>query len=141
MSNFHLDIVTPDKPFFSDEVEMVVVRGIEGDMAILKGRAPVTTPLKIGKVRIFQNGEEKVAAVVDGYISVVDDKTTIVTEAAEWPQEIDVKRAEEAKERAEELLKNRRDSIDVKRAELALQRAINRLEVSKLKKFDEKFDE
>lgn len=141
MSNFHLDIVTPDKLFFSDEVEMVIVRGIEGDLAILGGRAPITTPLKIGRVRIFQGGKEKVAAIVDGYISVVNDKTTIVTEAAEWPEEIDVKRAEEAKERAEELLKTRRDSIDVSRAELALQRATNRLEVSKLKKFDEKFDE
>lgn len=133
---FHLEIVTPDKPFFSEEVEMVIVRGIEGDLAILKGRAPVTTPLKIGKVRIFQNGEEKVAAVVDGYVSVVDNKTTIVTEAAEWPEEIDIERAEAAKDRAEDLLKNRRDSIDVRRAELALQRAINRLEVSNLKKFD-----
>ncbi|WP_313757447.1 F0F1 ATP synthase subunit epsilon [Tissierella sp.] len=133
----YLDIVTPDKPFFSDEVEMVIVRGIEGDMAILEGRAPITTPLKIGKVRIFQNGEEKVAAVVDGYISVVDNKTTIVTEAAEWPHEIDVERAEAAKERAENLLKSEKDNIDIERAELALRRAINRLEVSSLKKFDE----
>ncbi|HAE91146.1 F0F1 ATP synthase subunit epsilon [Tissierella praeacuta] len=134
---FYLDIVTPDKPFFSDEVEMVIVRGIEGDMAILEGRAPITTPLKIGKVRIFQNGEEKIAAVVDGYISVVDNKTTIVTEAAEWPHEIDVERAEAAKERAENLLKSEKDNIDIERAELALRRAINRLEVSNLKKFDE----
>lgn len=134
---FYLDIVTPDKPFFSDEVEMVIVRGIEGDMAILEGRAPITTPLKIGKVRIFQNGEEKIAAVVDGYISVVDNKTTIVTEAAEWPHEIDVERAEAAKERAENLLKGEKDNIDIERAELALRRAINRLEVSNLKKFDE----
>ncbi len=133
---FHLDIVTPDRPFFSGDVEMVIIRGIEGDLAILSGRAPITTPLKIGKVRIFQNGEERVAAVVDGYISVVDNKTTIVTEAAEWPEEIDIERAKAAKERAEELLKNRRDNIDVHRAELALQRALNRLDVSNLKKFD-----
>lgn len=134
---FHLDIVTPDKPFFSDEVEMVIVRGIEGDMAILEGRAPITTPLKIGMVRIFQEGQEKVAALVDGYISVVDNKTTIVTEAAEWPHEIDKDRAQAAKERAENLLKSGKDNIDIERAELALRRAINRLEVSNLKKFDE----
>ncbi|WP_353093746.1 ATP synthase F1 subunit epsilon [Tissierella praeacuta] len=134
---FHLDIVTPDKPFFSDEVEMVIVRGIEGDMAILEGRAPITTPLKIGMVRIFQEGQEKVAALVDGYVSVVDNKTTIVTEAAEWPHEIDKDRAKAAKERAENLLKSGKDNIDIERAELALRRAINRLEVSNLKKFDE----
>lgn len=127
----YLEIVTPDKPFFSEEVEMVIVRGMEGDLAILKGRAPITTPLKIGKVRIFQNGVERVAAVVDGYISVVEDKATIVTEAAEWPNEIDVQRAEAAKTRAEERLNKRSDGIDVARAELALRRAINRIEVSK----------
>jgi F-type H+-transporting ATPase subunit epsilon len=136
MSTFHLDIVTPDRLFFSEQVETVIVRGIEGDLAILKGRAPITTPLKVGRVRIFQDGEEKVAAVVDGYISVVDEKTTIVTEAAEWPDEIDVERAQAAKNRAEAILKERSDNIDVGRAELALQRAINRLEVSNLKKFD-----
>lgn len=133
---FHLDIVTPDRLFFSEEVEMVIVRGIEGDLAILKGRAPVTTPLQICKVRIFQNGQERVAAVVDGYISVAENKTTIVTEAAEWPEEIDIERAKAAKERAEERLKNQRDGLDIQRAELALQRAINRLDVSNLKKFD-----
>lgn len=127
----YLEIVTPDKPFFSEEVEMVIVRGMEGDLAIMKGRAPITTPLKIGKVRIFQNGVERVAAVVDGYISVVDDKATIVTEAAEWPDEIDVSRAEAAKTRAEERLNKKSDGLDVARAELALKRAINRIEVSK----------
>lgn len=137
MSTFHLEIVTPDRLFFSEEVETVIVRGIEGDLAILKGRAPITTPLKIGMVRIFQDGEEKVAAVVDGYISVVDNKATVVTEAAEWPGEIDVERAQAAKGRAETLLKDRKDNIDVARAELALQRALNRLSVSNLKKFDE----
>ncbi|WMM24235.1 F0F1 ATP synthase subunit epsilon [Tissierella sp. MB52-C2] len=136
MSNFHLDIVTPDKPFFSDEVEMVIVRGIDGDLAILKGRAPITTPLRIGKVRVFQDGKERIAAISDGYVSVVDDKVTIITESAEWPDEIDTERAKAAKERAEDRLKNRRDNIDIHRAELALHRAINRLEVSQIKKFD-----
>ena len=130
----YLEIVTPDKPFFSEEVEMVIVRGMEGDLAILKGRAPITTPLKIGTVRIFQKGVEKVAAVVDGYISVVDNKATIVTEAAEWPHEIDIERAKAAKERAEDIIKNNKPNHDIARAELALRRAINRLEVSNLDK-------
>lgn len=134
---FHLQIVTPDRLFFSEDIEMVIVRGLEGDLAILKGRAPVTTPLRIGKIRIFQNGVERVAAIVDGYISVIDDKTTIVTEAAEWPDEIDVERAKAAKERAEKRINAKKENIDVERAELALKRSINRLDVSKVKKFDE----
>ena len=113
---------------------MVIVRGIEGDLAILKNRAPITTPLKIGQVRITQDGEERIAAVVDGYISVMDNKATIVTEAAEWPDEIDVERAEEAKERAKKLLDSKSDGLDSIRAELALKRAINRIQVSKHRK-------
>lgn len=127
---FQLDIVTPYRQFFSEEVEMVIVRGLEGDLAILEGRAPITTPLKIGKIRIFQEGVERMAAVVDGYISVIDDKTTIVTEAAEWPNEIDIERAKKAKERAENRMKNEKQATDIDRAELALKRAINRLEIS-----------
>jgi F-type H+-transporting ATPase subunit epsilon len=130
---FDLEIVTPDRFFFSEKVEMVIVRGLEGDLAILKGRTPITTPLKIGQVRITQNGKERIAAVVNGYISVLNDKTTIVTEAAEWPEEIDVKRAEEAKRRAEELIQQGNDDIDIMRAELALKRALNRLNTSSYK--------
>ncbi len=129
---FNLEIVTPDRLFFSEEVEMVIARGLEGDFAVLKGRTPITTPLKIGQVRITQNGVERIAAVVNGYISVLGDKTTIVTESAEWPEEIDVNRAEEAKVRAEELIKKNSD-VDIIRAEMALARAINRLSAAKYK--------
>ena len=128
---FHLRIVTPDRSFFSEDVERVIVRGSEGDLAVLKGRAPIITPLEIGKIRILQNGVERIAAVVDGYISVIDDETTIVTEAAEWPDEINVERAKAAKERAERRLKERKENIDIDRAELALKRAINRLDLKK----------
>lgn len=131
---FQLEIVTPEKLFFSEEVKMVIVRGIEGDLAILKNRAPITTPLKIGKVRIEQDGEERIAAVVDGYISVSNNKATIVTESAEWPDEIDVERAEAARKRAEERLNKQPSGMDVMRAELALKRAMNRIEVSKHRK-------
>lgn len=130
---FDLEIVTPDRLFFSEKVERVIVRGLEGDLAVLKGRTPITTPLKIGQIRITQDGQERIAAVVNGYISVLGDKTTIVTEAAEWPEEIDVNRAEEAKRRAEELIQKKNDEVDIIRAELALKRALNRLNTSNYK--------
>ncbi len=91
-------------------------------------------PLKIGKVRIFQNDSERVAAVVDGYITALDNRITIVTDAAEWPDEIDVERAQAAKERAEARLKQEKSNIDTTKVEAALKRAINRLEVSNFKK-------
>lgn len=135
---FMLEIVTPDRSFFSDEVDMVIVRGIEGDLAVLENRAPLITPLAIGKIRIIKNEKERIAAIVDGYVTVDKDKTTIITDSAEWPEEIDVKRAEEAKDRAEKRLKNRPEGLDIDRAEYALRRAINRLEVANLKKMDDK---
>ena len=135
MSKFHLEIVTPEKSFYQGEIKMVIVRGLEGDLAVLKGKSPIATPLRIGKVRIFEDEKERVAAVVDGYITVVEDKVTIVTDAAEWPDEIDVERAKAAKERAEKALREKQGA-DVARAEYALKRALNRLDVANLKKFD-----
>lgn len=128
MSNFNLTIVTPERCFFTDEVEMVVVNAAEGAMAVLKNRAPIITPLKTGKIRIFNNGEERVAAVVDGYINVGPYSTIVVTSAAEWPEEIDVERALEAKRRAEETLRDK--GKDIIQAQLALRRALNRIEVA-----------
>jgi len=133
MAKFPLEIVTPDRMFFSGEVDMVIARGIEGDLAVLKNRAPLVTPLKIGKIKIEIDNEERVAAVSSGYIKVTDEGTTIIVDSAEWPEEINIKRAEEAKERAEKRLKNRSDGLDVARAEMALKRAINRLDVADLK--------
>lgn len=136
MSKFHLEIVTPDRYFFEGEVDMVIVRGMEGDLAILKGHSPIATPLKICKVRIVQDGVERVAAVVQGYITAIDDNVTIVTEAAEWPDEIDIERAQEAKKRAEDLLQKQASDTNYARARAALQRAINRIEISSLNKND-----
>ena len=133
MAGIHLEIVTPDRSFFNEDVDRIIVRGIEGDLAILKGRTPIVTPLKIGKVRIFQNSNERIASVTEGYVSAIDDNITIVTDAAEWPDEIDTKRAEEAKKRAEERLA-KKDDVNFTRAEAALKRSINRLETSNYKK-------
>ena len=131
---FQLDIVTPEKSFFSGRVDRIIVKGIEGDLAVLKNMAPIITPLAIGRVWIEKDGKERVAAVVEGYLTVKDNQATIVTDSAEWPDEIDVERAKLAKERAERRLKEKDESIDTARAEAALRRALNRLETSKLKK-------
>lgn len=133
MAKFPLEIVTPDRVFFSDEVDMVIVRGIEGDLAVLKNRAPLVTPLAIGKAKVVIDGNERHCALSNGYLKVSNQKTTIISDSAEWPEEIDIKRAEKAKKRAEERLKKRSDGLDVARAEAALKRAINRLQVAELK--------
>lgn len=129
-----LEIVTPDRNFFSGEVERVIARGIEGDLAILSNRSPITTPLNIGKVKILKDGKERVASISNGYMSVLDNVVTIVTHSAEWPDEIDVERAEKALKRAEDRLANKPDGLDVVRAKLALKRAMNRLDLKNMKR-------
>lgn len=132
MAGFMLEIVTPDRKFFEEEVDMVIVRGVEGDLGILKGRAPLVTPLDIGKIKIKQDGKIRIAAIAGGYVEVGNEKTTIISDAAEWPEEIDIDRAKGAKQRAEERLK-RRDNIDIARAEIALRKAVNRIRVAEEK--------
>ncbi len=136
MGLFNLTIVTPERCFFTDDVEMVIVNAIKGEMAVLKNRLPIITPLKTGKIRIFKDNKERVAAVVDGYINVGKYSTIVVTNAAEWPEEIDLERAFTAKKHAEEIIQ-RDKGKDIIQAQLALRRALNRIEIAKLSKYND----
>ncbi|QUH19089.1 F0F1 ATP synthase subunit epsilon [Alkaliphilus sp. B6464] len=133
-STFRLQIVTPSRMFYDDEVEMTIVRTIEGDLGIMKNHALMVAPLNIGKVRIKKDGQFKEAAISEGFVQIESDYTRIITDSAEWPEEIDVKRAEEAKERAERRLAASKSDIDKVRAEIALKKALNRLDVADEKK-------
>ena len=128
MAQFNLEVVTPSRQFLNEEVEMLVVRTVDGDIAILKNHIPLVTPLTIGILKItYPDGTHKIATLCGGYMEVTKEKTTIVTDSAEWPGEIDFERAEEAKKRAEDRLKRQESGLDVARAELALKRSLNRL--------------
>lgn len=126
-SKFHLQIMTPTKLFFDEEIEMAVVRTIEGDMGILRNHIPLVTPLSVGIIKLRSDGTTREAAIAGGFVYVERTKTVIMTEAAEWPEEIDVGRAQKAKERAEYRLKNCGGEIDTVRAEIALSKALNRI--------------
>ncbi|QEK13215.1 F0F1 ATP synthase subunit epsilon [Crassaminicella thermophila] len=130
-STFELEIVTPDRKFFEGSVERLVVRTSQGDEGILKDHMFMVSPLQIGVIKIKQDGKYKEAACAGGFIQVKEEKTTIITDSAEWPEEIDVKRAEKAKERAEKRLQSPGSDIDMKRAQAALQRSLTRLRVAK----------
>ena len=82
MAGFMLEIVTPDRKFFEEEVDMIIVRGVEGELGILKGMSPLVTPLGIGKIQIKQGDKTRTAAVAGGYIEVTKEKSTIVSDAA-----------------------------------------------------------
>lgn len=133
-STFRLQIVTPSRTFYDDEVEMTIVKTTEGDLGVMKNHMLMVAPLSIGKVKIKKDGQFKEAAISEGFVQVESEYTRIITDSAEWPEEIDVNRAEEAKERAERRLASKNSDIDKVRAEIALRKALNRLDIADKKK-------
>ncbi|SFG49721.1 F-type H+-transporting ATPase subunit epsilon [Lachnospiraceae bacterium C7] len=129
-NNFKVEIITPDRVFYTGEAEMIELTTVEGDMGIYKNHIPLTAVLAPGKVTIHQDEDLKIAAVHAGFVEILQDKVTLLAEVAEWPGEIDLNRAQAAKDRAEERLKDHLNETDVKRAEYALRKALTRIDVS-----------
>lgn len=131
MSTFLLEVVTPERKVYAQDVSMIVVKGVSGELGILPNHIPMVTPLKIAPVAVKQGNKTEYIAVNGGFMEVRKDKVVILAESAEMPASIDVDRARAAKERAEKrLAEARKDEIDFRRAELALQRAMNRIDTS-----------
>lgn len=130
---FQLEIVTPVKLIVSEAADEAQIPGSSGYLGILPGHAPLITELGVGVITYKTSGETHTLSVAWGFAEVLPDKVTILAEAAERPQEIDVDRAQKAKERAEERLKSNDPEVDFTRAEDAKQRADTRLNVAKEK--------
>jgi F-type H+-transporting ATPase subunit epsilon len=128
MSTFRLEIVTPERKVYEKDVNMVVVKGVEGELGILAHHIPLVTPLKVAPVKAKIDNNEEFIAVHGGFMEVRKDKVVILAEAAELGSDIDVSRARMAKERAERRLAQKQADLNAQRAELALQRANSRLE-------------
>lgn len=129
--NFALKIITPNRTFFDGEVQMAEFNTTEGEIGIYKGHIPMTVILSPGILTITQEEGLKEAALHAGFAEITQEKVTILAEVVEWPDEIDVERAEAARERAKERLESKTPETDVARAETALHRAIARIEVIK----------
>ena len=127
---FQLEIVTPEKMVVRDVAEEMQIPGKQGYLGILPGHAPLITELAVGEITYQSNGEKHCLAVAWGFAEVLPDKVTILAETCEHPEEIDTKRAQEARQRAEERLKSGSTDVDYTRAKNALQRAETRLEVA-----------
>ncbi|MBA4536643.1 F0F1 ATP synthase subunit epsilon [Bacillus aquiflavi] len=134
MKTMKVSVVTPDGPVYESDVEMVSTKAQSGELGILPGHIPMVAPLQIGAIRLIKDGKTEYVAVTGGLLEVRSEQVTILAQAAEKSENIDVDRALRAKERAEERLRQQRqENIDFKRAELALQRAINRISVAQRK--------
>lgn len=128
---FRLRIITPDRVFYEGETSMVEISTTDGEIGVYKNHVPTTFILLPGVLTIHEAEGERLAALHSGFAEVLLDQVTVLAEAAEWPDEIDVERAERAKARAEERLHDRADNINQMRAELALRRSLTRIKVGR----------
>ncbi len=122
-----LEIVTPAKKLFSEDIRFVVVPGVMGELGILPEHTPLMSALKIGIVRFEQDGKTYKVAITGGFVEIRNNKVTVLADSAERAEDIDRQRAEKAKERAEKRLASKTSDLDLARAEEALKRALNRL--------------
>lgn len=127
---FKVEIITPDRVFFQGEADFLEFTTQAGEIGVYKNHLPITTVLAPGVVTIHNGDEIKEAAVHAGFAEILGDKVTLLAEIAEWGNEIDLDRAEDAKRRAEERLANRSEDLDVMRAELALRKALIRIDLA-----------
>ena len=130
-NSFLLRIITPDRIFYENQVEMVEFNTTEGEIGVLPGHIPLTVIVKPGILDITEAGGDKMAALHAGFAEILPDRVTILAEVIEWPEEIDGERARAALHRAEERLHSRTPETDIARAETALQRAMARIQVLK----------
>jgi F-type H+-transporting ATPase subunit epsilon len=129
-NTFHLEIVTPEKMIVRDDAEEIQIPGKSGYLGILPGHAPLITELSAGELSYRNGGQTHRYAVAWGFAEVLPDKVTILAEAAERPEDIDVSRAQQDKRRAEEHLRTGKSEEDFTRAEEELKTAEARLEVA-----------
>jgi F-type H+-transporting ATPase subunit epsilon len=129
MAKVLLEVVTPEKLVASEEVDVVVANGYEGEFAILPNHTQFMTSLQPGGLWYRTGGKVEWLAVAGGFAEVSDNKVTVLAEAAERARDIDAERARKARERAEQRMRSK-EKIDHARAQAALQRAMSRLRIA-----------
>ena len=130
MEGLRLEIVTPDKVVLQADVDYVGAPGVDGEFGVLAGHIPLLAALSIGGMYYKQGTQTHWAFVSGGFAEVADNKVTILAEAAELAEQIDVSRAQQAYERAKARLDALKPEIDIVRAQLAMRRALRRLSVA-----------
>ena len=131
MATMHLEIITAERQVYSDDVELVMAPGIEGELGILPHHAPLMTALQPGEIMVRKDGEESYLAVSGGFLEVMGNRVMVLADACEHSEEIEEERAQEAVRRAQERLGSRDADLDLERALSAVRRAESRLRVSR----------
>lgn len=134
LKKFRLEVISPERIFYSGDVEMLELNTTEGEIGIYADHIPLTTIIAPGVMTITETGSQlKQAAVLEGFMEITQEKVTVLAQSCEWPEEIDTNRAQEARARAERRLKSSDENINMSRAELALRKSLIRLEVAENK--------
>jgi F-type H+-transporting ATPase subunit epsilon len=131
--SIHLIVVTPERQLLQETVVEVIIPGLDGELGILPGHAPLITELGIGELRYrtAANSEPIPLAILRGFAEVLPDRVTVLAETAERAQEIDLSRAEAALARAQKRLSSSDTNIDWDRASIALRRAVIRIQIAR----------
>ena len=133
MATFHLKVMTVDHCFYDGEVDRIIIRTTQGDAGILPGHVPYVAAIGIGGLTIIKDGEKRVAAVSGGFVDVSKEQTVVLARTCEWADEIDVKRAEQAAERARAALQQKESARAHDLAQVRLRKAVNRIRVAEKK--------
>jgi len=131
MATIKLDVVTVEREVYSGDVDMVIAPGVQGQLGILPQHTPLMTMLQPGELIARKGNEEYSLAVSGGFLEVRPERVIVLADSAERAEEIDIARAEEAKQRAEKMMETRYEpGIDAARIDAALQRSLIRLKVA-----------
>jgi len=130
MDKLILEIVTPERRVVREEVDEVVCPGIEGEFGVLPGHTPFLTALKIGELNYRIGEQRKYIAITWGYAEVDHDRVEILADMAETAEEIDLRRAEEAKAKAESRLRGTPEEVEFEQAQVSLEKAVIRIQVA-----------
>ena len=125
--SFELIVNTPEREFYRGSVTMVELVTTEGEIGVYAKHIPLTAVIAPGVLKIHEDSHIEKAAIHGGVVEILEDKVTVLAEVAEWPEEIDVNRANEARIRAERRIKGNEANVDMVRAESALKRSLARL--------------
>jgi len=133
-ATFKLEIVTPEAKIFSDDVEMVTLTGVDGEMGIMPGHAPVMTQLVAGELAVRRAGQNLFLAVGDGFLQITAARVAVLTDMAIKADDIDEAKAEEARQKAESRLAQKLSDEESATVHAALIHATAQLKVKRLHK-------
>lgn len=137
LKKFHLEVISPERIFYTGDVEMVELTTTEGEIGVYADHIPMTSIVAPGVLTITESSDDngiREAAVLEGFLEILPEKVTILAQSCEWPEEIDMNRAMEARTRAERRIKSSDTNVNMARAEFALRKSLVRINLAEQNK-------